>query len=95
MSSEKKLKIKKISSIGDLKLKCNSEENPKLFEQYRKLAIISAKNLGCCANPTLDQVFQWLEINAQESETAARENGEEFDGEQGVVDEINFCLDLV
>lgn len=94
--NKKKSKIKKVESLGDLQWKCNAEYNPDLFELYRKLAIISAKNLGCSfSNPTLEQAFQCLKINIQESEIAAQESGEQFDGEKGVTDEINFCLDLV
>jgi hypothetical protein len=83
--------IKKVSSIGDLRCRCNDEKNPDR-EKYQKLAIIASNNLGGPANATLEQAFRWLILNAQESEIAAQEIGETFDGEKGVVDEINFCI---
>jgi hypothetical protein len=86
--SKVKSNIKKVTSIGDLRYKCNTEGPDQ--EKYKKLAIISARNLGCSQpEPTLEQAFRWLEINASETTT------DEFDGEQGVTGEINFCLDLV
>ena len=50
--------------------------------QYQKLAMIAASNLG--GSPTdLASAMRWLNINADET------------SEEGVVDEVNFCLDLV
>ena len=49
---------------------------------YFRLAITAARNLG--SNPTsLDEAIRWLSINAYET------------SEEGVVDEINNCIDLV
>jgi len=51
--------------------------------RYAELAMISASNLGGTCKD-LKEARQWLNCNAMES-----------DSEQGVVDEINFCRDLV
>lgn len=51
-------------------------------KRYERLAMISASNLG--GNPKdLRDAIGWLNTNAMETD------------EQGVVDEINFCRDLV
>lgn len=60
-------------------LRRRAEKDPK----YLQLAITAAKNLGGDID-TLDRAIRFLEINANET-----------DDEQGVVDEVNFCLDLV
>ena len=49
-------------------------------DEYRKLAFLSAQNLGGSPK-TLPEAMKWLRINAMET-----------DSEQGVVDEINFCI---
>lgn len=49
---------------------------------YEKLAIIASRNLGGSSDD-LAGALRWLEVNAIET------------GESGVVDEINFCRDLV
>lgn len=51
-------------------------------ERYRKLALISASNLGEIPR-TLLQAIAWLKTNAMETD------------EQSVLDEINFCRDMV
>lgn len=77
----KKSLLKKVTSIGDLRSRCNIAPDS---EKYVKLAIISAKNLGLLfSEPTLNQAIEWLITNASETD------------EDGVVDEINFCRDLV
>ena len=60
-------------------LQCKAKEDPK----YEQLAIIAARNLGA---PTADypNAIVYLSLSANESQD-----------EQGVVDEINFCLDLI
>lgn len=52
--------------------------------RYLKLAQLSSQNLGGQPNQDLDECIRWLNINASESNSEA-----------GVVDEINFCRDLV
>jgi thioredoxin-like negative regulator of GroEL len=60
-------------------LRRRAEKDPK----YMQLAITAAKNLGGDVD-NLDRAIRFLEINANET-----------DDEQGVVDEVNFCLDLI
>jgi hypothetical protein len=52
-------------------------------DSYRKLAIISAENLG------------WMPRNLSEAMRYLRNEAMETDSEQGVVEEVNFCLDMV
>lgn len=78
---KKKKLLPKIISIGDLRYKCNNDSE---HEKYASLACIAARNLGLTGSlPTVDQSIRWLETNAMET------------NEDGVVDEINFCRDLV
>ena len=51
--------------------------------RYAELAIVSANNLGGNVK-TVDSAIRWLYVNAQDSGS-----------EEGVVDEVNFCRDLV
>lgn len=51
--------------------------------RYLQLAIISSHNLGGTAKG-LTEAMQWLRISASESGS-----------ESGVVEEVNFCRDLV
>ena len=51
-------------------------------ERYANLALISASNLGG-EGKTLSEARRWLELNASEGT------------EEGVVQEINHCRDLV
>jgi len=73
-------KMNKVKSIGDLEHKCNNGDQQ---EQYTKLAKCAAENLGSNYPDTTENHFKWLYMNAMET------------SEEGVVDEINFCLDLV
>jgi len=73
-------KLKKVKTISELSYLCN---NGKLKEQYTKLAAVSAQNLGGRSTASISENIQWLSTNAMET------------SEDGVVDEINFCLDLV
>ena len=52
-------------------------------EAYKRLALTAAENLGGSPNGDLNKAMEWLNINADETD------------EQGVVEEINFCRDLV
>ena len=85
----KATKLAPVRSIGDLRTRAQTDY------RYAKLARLSAENLGwwpwipTMTGPTeLDQCIDWLTINAQETD----QDGE---GEQMVVDEINFCRDCV
>lgn len=51
-------------------------------KSYEQLAIVAASNLGG-GNLSLNGAISWLNTNAMETDEA------------GVVDEINFCRDLV
>lgn len=51
-------------------------------KSYEQLAIVAASNLGG-GNLSLKGAISWLNTNAMETD------------ESGVVDEINFCRDLV
>ena len=51
-------------------------------KSYEQLAIVAASNLGG-GNLTLTGAISWLNTNAMETD------------ESGVVEEINFCRDLV
>lgn len=79
--------IPKIQSLRELEIRAATDK------RYERLAIVSASNLGGDFNRKSPQVFQlamhWLRMNAVEtwSETGG--------GEEGVVDEVNFCRDLV
>ena len=52
-------------------------------EVYKQLALIASSNLGGIPTTNLEKAINWLRINADETD------------ESGVVDEINFCRDLV
>jgi len=52
-------------------------------EKYEELAILAARNLGGDTGRNLQECLDWLEINAMET------------NEEGVVDEINACIDLL
>ena len=80
MKSKKSSTIAKVISINDLYWKC--KEGPDC-EKYQQLAIASAQNLGGASNSTVDRAIDWLKINAGETT------------EEGIVDEINFCIPLV
>lgn len=77
--------LKEIRNLFDLREKCNSLNNPTSYEQYRKLAIEAAKNIGAPqAIPTFEQALKWFDVSAMDTQD-----------ESGVVDEINYCLELV
>lgn len=73
------MKMTPIKSLYEL------ESLGSMDQMYEQLAIISAKNLGGDNITSLDKAMSWLRINAMEAES----------GEQGVIDEVNFCRDLV
>jgi hypothetical protein len=53
-------------------------------EAYKRLALIAANNLGAGREITdINAAMEWLNINADETD------------EQGVVEEVNFCRELV
>ena len=79
MKSKKKL-IKKVTSLCELRMLAVTDE------KYHQLLMISASNLG--GDPkNASEAYQTLIDNASC----------ETDGcsEEGVVDEVNFCRDLV
>ena len=80
MKSKKSSKIGKVTTINDLYWKCKEGSN---CEKYQQLAIASAQNLGGANKLTVDQAIDWLKTNAMETD------------EEGVVEEINFCIPLV
>ena len=80
--TKKSNRLGKVISIMDLNWKCNDEKEP-LREKYIQLAIASSQNLGGPSSSNLNQAIDWLKINAGETT------------EEGVVDEINFCIPLV
>lgn len=55
----------------------------KTNDLYKKLLLISASNLGSNHGGDADKAYRCLEINAMET------------SEEGVIEEVNFCLDLV
>ena len=53
-------------------------------ERYKNLAIVAANNLGGAVKEgDYQSAIRWLKVSAMESD------------EDGVVEEVNFCLDLV
>ncbi len=72
------MKLAPIQSIAQLRSKAFRDEN------YKRLALVSAENLGGDPNGNLNEAIRWLEVNASESED-----------ELGVVEEINACRDMV
>lgn len=48
---------------------------------YLALAKAAARNLGAMRADTLEEAMSWLRVNADETGS-----------EEGVVDEINFCI---
>lgn len=83
--------IPKVTGIYDLKYKAMSA-NPD-SERYYQLALSAARNLGWPKNRgagTLLEAITYLEMNAGD---VSMETGE--DGEAMIVDEINYCRDLV
>jgi hypothetical protein len=56
-------------------LRAKANKDPK----YRSLAILAANNLGGDVGDSLDRAMNWLYTNAQEGE-----------GEDDVIDEVNF-----
>jgi hypothetical protein len=79
-------KLPRICSIRGLRNLTESAEPLKLRERYERLAILAAQNLGGDGE-NLEKAFETLVNNANETDS------DEFDGEQGVVDEINNVRD--
>lgn len=72
--------LAKVKSLGELRQLAG--EDPR----YLQLAILGAQNLGAGKVDNLNQAMNWLNLNAM--------TGEGGD-ERGVVEEVNFCRDLV
>lgn len=68
-----------VRSLHDLRCRAQNDE------QYRKLAMVAAENLGGGPRELrdLDSAVEWLSMNAMETD------------EEGVVEEINFCREFV
>lgn len=76
----KKFKVGLIPKVTSLAdLRVRAGADPR----YRELAVISSHNLGGPGGDSLDEAMGWLRTNAAET------------SERGVVDEVNFCRDLV
>ena len=71
------MKMAPIQSLPQLKSKARKDEN------YKRLAIVAASNLGGDAGEDLEKALDWLYLNAQETD------------EEGVVEEVNACRDMV
>lgn len=71
--------IPKVETLAELRSKAYT--NP----QYAKLLCVAASNLGGgpAVRTNLVAAYQWLCQNAAEA------------GESGVVDEVNYCRDLI
>lgn len=76
----KRVKKQLLAKVGSL---CELENLARTNPQYAQLALIAAENLGGDLRSTLERAMQWLRTNAMETT------------EEGVVDEVNFCRDLV
>jgi len=78
-TARRKKLIPKVTSLGELQRLGLADE------RYAELAVKAAQNLGASGDraTTFDGAMQWLRTNAQET------------SEVGVVDEVNFCRDLV
>jgi len=72
--------LKEISSIAELRCGCFDVFGK--YGLYKKWAFIASRNLGG-PDSSIEEALRWLEMNANET------------SEEGVVDEINFVLDLV
>ena len=81
------MKLTPVTSLVDLANKARSDEN------YKKLAIESAKNLGCGEVHTVDQALRWIELNAMEVADQLEEIGE--DAETSILEEINSLIPLL
>ncbi len=71
-----------IKSLGDLRLKARDDD------KYKRLAEVTAENLGHSPRD-YEHALRLL------SEEASAVELEGTDGEEAIVDEINFCRDLV
>ena len=70
----------KVTPVGSIwELQSKAKTDP----NYEKLAIISANNLGFSGSGGLSSALNWLSLSADET------------SEEGVVDEINFCIDCL
>ncbi len=78
------MSISNIHSLADLQARCSGDRDPAIKQSadYQRLAISAAKNLGGYAK-TWQEALKWLTICANDTT------------EEGVVQEINFCIDLM
>ena len=88
MTTKVKAMIEPITSIRDL------YERALTDERYQRLAIVAANNLGCpSSNDNWKQAFRCIERFAVSMMCEYEQD--EFDAEQGIVDEINFVIDCI
>ncbi len=73
-------KIKPIKSLANLREFCYHGDH---MIEHRKLAGIAARNLGGKDDSSVEDNLRWLNTNAAET------------SEEGVLDEVNFCLDMI
>ena len=71
--------LKPVKSLADLKHRAQTNA------QFEQLAIVAAQNLGGDPVTSLSQAMYWLTCNAVDSPM----------GEEGVIEEVNFCRSLI
>ena len=76
------MKHKKPALIAPIRSLNELYNKARTDEKYKQLLLISSSNLGG-TDQNMSDAYHWLQINAMETD------------EQGVVDEVNFCRDLV
>jgi hypothetical protein len=74
------MNMKKLAPVYSFaQLKAKAQKD----ERYKQLAIVAAKNLGGDVEEDLSAALKWLETCIADSD------------EDEVIEEVNFCLDLV
>lgn len=76
------MKNKKPALIAPIRSLNELYNKARTDEKYKQLLLISSSNLGGTAQD-INGAFNWLQTNAMETD------------EQGVIEEVNFCRDLV
>lgn len=81
----KKPKLKPVRTLMELRNKARTDE------RYAKLLLVANSNLGGRPEASLDEAYQNLCDNA----CAAEDDIEGEPSEDGIVAEVNFCIDLI